>query len=174
MSASRLVPILLLSALGLAALVQFLTEQKNQTFDLVIAHDLMSYEFYPNAKDCNYRGTPYVLLPNERFHKVVNGSTDVEHMDRLLHGTWRAKLNGNLSAIGWHKYRKNYWRELSVNYVIDAVEMSCGDSQLTSVQHEHGSIPVDWEAELAKAKAGIEKKPKSAFWHNQAAWSTMP
>jgi tetratricopeptide (TPR) repeat protein len=27
---------------------------------------------------------------------------------------------------------------------------------------------VDWKAELAKAKAGIEKNPKSAFWHNQA------
>src|SRR5271169_4445121 len=30
------------------------------------------------------------------------------------------------------------------------------------------SVTVDWNAELAKAKAGIEKDPKSAFWHNQA------
>src|SRR6266480_4227188 len=169
MSAHRIVPVLSLGALALAALVYGLIGKKNQTFDGVIVQDVMTYEFYPNANDCNYRGTPYVLLPNERFHEIVaNGSTDVEHMDRLLHGTWRAKLNGNLSAIGWHKYRKNYWRELSVNYVIDAVEMSCGDSQLTLVQHEHGSVPVDWKAELAKAKAGIEKNPKSAFWHNQA------
>ncbi len=167
MSASRIVPILLLGALAFAALVYGLIGKKNQTLDGVIVRDVMTYEFYPNAKDCNYRGTPYVLLPNARFHEVVTtGSTDVEHIDRLLHGTWRAKLNGNLSAIGWHKYRKNYWRELSVNYVIDAVEMSCGDSQLTSVQH--GSVPVDWKAELAKAKAGIENNPKSAFWHNQA------
>ena len=169
MSAHRIVPVLLLGALAFAALVYGLTGKKNQTFDGVIAQDFMTYEFYPNAKDCNYRGTPHVLLPNARFHEVVaNGSTDVDHMDRLLHGMWRAKLNGNLSAIGWHKYRKNYWRELSVNYVIDAVEMSCGDSQLTSVPHEHGSVPVDWKAELAKAKAGIEKDPKSAFWHDQA------
>ena len=169
MSASRLVPILLLGALAFAALVYGLIGKKNQTFDGVIVQDVMTYEFYPNAKDCNYRGTPYVLLPNARFHEIVaNDSTDVEHMDRLLHGIWRAKLNGNLSAIGWHKYRKNYWCELSVNYVIDAVEMSCGDSQLTSVQHQYGSVPVDWKAELAKAKAGIEKNPKSAFWHNQA------
>jgi len=169
MSAHRIIPVLLLGALALAALVHGLTGKKNQTFDGVIAQEFMTYEFYPSAKDCNYRGTPYVLLPNARFHEVVaNGSTDVEHMDRLLHGIWRAKLNGNLSAIGWHKYRKNYWRELSVNYVIDAVEMSCGDSQLTSVQHEHGSVPVGWKAELAKAKAGIEENPKSAFWHNQA------
>jgi tetratricopeptide (TPR) repeat protein len=167
MSASRIVPILLLGALASAALVYGLIGKKSQTFDGVIVQDLMTYEFYPKAKDCNYRGTPYVLLPNARFHEVVTtGSTDVEHIDRLLHGTWRTKLNGNLSAIGWHKYRKNYWRELSVNYVIDAVEMSCGDPQSTSVQH--GSVPVDWKAELTKAKAGIEKNPKSAFWHNQA------
>jgi tetratricopeptide (TPR) repeat protein len=158
---------LLICALALAGLIHGLMGRKNQTFDGVIVQDLMTYEFYPNAKDCIYRGTPYVLLPNARFHEVVTtGSTDLEHMDRLLHGTWRAKLNGNLSAIGWHRYRKNYWRELSVNYVIDAVEMSCGDFQLTSVQHE--SVPVDWKAELAKAKAGIEENPKSAFWHNQA------
>src|SRR6266568_2444182 len=136
MSASRIVPILLLGLLAFAALVHGMMGRKNQTFDGVIVQDVSTYEFYPNAKDCNYRGTPYVLLPNERFREVVStGSTDVEHIDRLLHVTWRAKLNGNLSAIGWHKYRKNYLRELSVNYVIDAVEMSCGDSQLTSVQH---------------------------------------
>src|SRR6516225_6863397 len=29
-------------------------------------------------------------------------------------------------------------------------------------------VSTDWSAELAKAKAGIEKNPKSAFWHNQA------
>jgi len=33
---------------------------------------------------------------------------------------------------------------------------------------QQGSVNVDWKAELAKAKAGIEKNPKSAFWHNQA------
>lgn len=129
MSASRIVPILLLVALGLAALVHGLMGEKNQTFDGVIVQDLNTYEFYPDAKDCNYRGTPYVLLPNERFYKIVTSSTDVGRMDRLLHGRWRAKLNGNLSALGWHKYRKNYWRELSVDYVVDAVEMSCGDSR---------------------------------------------
>jgi tetratricopeptide (TPR) repeat protein len=34
--------------------------------------------------------------------------------------------------------------------------------------HCHGTVSVDWKAELAKAKAGIAKNPKSAFWHNQA------
>jgi tetratricopeptide (TPR) repeat protein len=29
-------------------------------------------------------------------------------------------------------------------------------------------VGTDWKVELAKAKAGIEKNPKSAFWHNQA------
>jgi tetratricopeptide (TPR) repeat protein len=34
--------------------------------------------------------------------------------------------------------------------------------------HCHGSVSVDWNAELAKAKAGIKNNPKSGFWHNQA------
>ncbi|HKN25007.1 MAG TPA: hypothetical protein VJX72_09190 [Candidatus Acidoferrum sp.] len=33
---------------------------------------------------------------------------------------------------------------------------------------QHATVAVDWKAELAKAKAGIEKNPKSSFWHNQA------
>lgn len=166
MSANRIVPILLLGLLALAALVHGLLGKKNQTFDGVIVRDLTTYEFYPNAKDCNYRGTSYVLLPNDRIHEVVAASADIDQIDRPLHATWRAKLNGNLSAVGWHRYRKNYWRELSVNYVVDAVEMSCGGSQLTPAEHK--TVIVDWKAELAKAKAGIEKNPKSAFWHNQA------
>jgi len=92
MSASRIVPILLLGLLAFAALVHGLMGRKNQALDGVIVQDVSTYEFYPNAKDCNYRGTPYVLLPNERFREVVAISTDVEHIDRLLHGTWRASL----------------------------------------------------------------------------------
>jgi tetratricopeptide (TPR) repeat protein len=41
----------------------------------------------------------------------------------------------------------------------------CGAAVLLA---QHGAVTVDWKAELAKAKAGIEKNPKSAFWHNQA------
>ncbi len=33
---------------------------------------------------------------------------------------------------------------------------------------QHGSVSVDWKAELEKAQAGIERNPNSAFWHNQA------
>jgi hypothetical protein len=126
MAAKRIVPVLLLGVLALAALAHGLGGKKNQTFDGVIVMNIMTYEFYANAKDCNYRGTPYVLLPNAHFREIVTtGSTDTEHTDRLLHGTWRAKLNGSLSPIGWYKYRRTYWRELSVNYVVDAVSMSC-------------------------------------------------
>ena len=111
--------------LALAALVP-LGGNKNQTFDGVIVMNFGTYEFYPNAKDCNYRGTPYVVLPNERFRKsVTTGNTNIDDVDRLFHGTWRAKLNGNLSRVGWYKYRNTYWRELSVNYVVDAVLISC-------------------------------------------------
>lgn len=128
MFSSRMVPILLIFALALAALVYGSMGKQNQTFDGVIAQNFTIYEFYPNAKDCSYQGTPYVLLPNERFHEIVTTSTDPEHIDRLLHGVWRAKLNGNLSRIGWFKYRKTHWRELSVNYIVDAVSLSCGEA----------------------------------------------
>lgn len=158
---------MLLCALAVAALIHGVMGKQHQSFDGLIVLDVDHYEFYPDAKDCNRRGTPYLLVPNSRFHEIVNASTsDLQHPEDLLHSQWRAKLNGNLSHIGWYKYRKNYWREISVNYVVDAVEMSCDDSQFILAQH--GSVAVDWKAELAKAKAGIEKNPKSAFWHNQA------
>jgi len=166
MSAERIIPVLIISLLTFAALVP-LGGNKNQTFDGVIVMNFGTYEFYPNAKDCNYRGTPYVVLPNERFRKsVTTGNTNIDDVDRLFHGTWRAKLNGNLSRVGRYKYRNTYWRELSVNYVVDAVEMSCGNSQVISAQQ--GSVAVDWKTELAKAKVGIAKNTRSGFWHNQA------
>jgi hypothetical protein len=115
---------------ALVALVINLEGKTNQTFDGVIVLNGITYEFYPNAKDCKYEGTPYVLLPNARFSEVVTtGGADIEHLDRLFKGTWRAQLNGNLSHIGWYKYRKTYWRELSVNYVVDAAPLSCSDAR---------------------------------------------
>jgi hypothetical protein len=120
---SRIIPVLLLGVLALAALIYWLGGKKSQTFDGVIVMNVMTYEFYPNAKNCDYHGTPYVLLPNARFEEIVaTRSADIEH---ALRGTWRAKVNGNLSPIGWYKYRETYWRELSVNYVVDAVSISC-------------------------------------------------
>jgi len=132
MSPSRIVPVLLLGALALAALSYHFMGKTNETFDGVIVQNLMTYEFYPNATDCNYRGTPYVLLPDPRFQEVVVrriSPEDFDHDDRLFHGVWRAKVNGNLSHFGWFKYRKTYWRELSVNYVVDAVALSCGSER---------------------------------------------
>jgi hypothetical protein len=123
MSADRLVPVLLLGVLALAALTPALVGRTNQTLDGVIVLNFNTYEFYPNAKDCNYRGTPYVVLPNARFREYMN--REVTDIEELFHGTWRAKINGNLSRIGWYKYRKIYWRELSVNYVVDATSISC-------------------------------------------------
>ncbi len=42
-------------------------------------------------------------------------------------------------------------------------------SGAVSLLAQHGTIQVDWKAELAKAQAGIADNPKSAFWHNQAS-----
>lgn len=130
MSADRSVPVLLLGVLTLAALVPGLVGKKNQTLDGVVVKDMMTYEFYPNAIDCNYRGTPYVVLPNARFREIMNSEiTGVEDVEHLFRGTWRVKINGNLSRIGMYKYRKTYWRELSVNYVVDAESISCSQAR---------------------------------------------
>jgi tetratricopeptide (TPR) repeat protein len=40
--------------------------------------------------------------------------------------------------------------------------------ELQTATAKHGTVTVDWKGELAKAKAGIRKNPKSAYWHNQA------
>jgi hypothetical protein len=80
----------------------------NETFAGVILQGGDIYEFYPDATDCKHQGTPYLLLPNVRFQEIETNSTDVEHIDRLLHGTWRAKFNGDLSHVGCFKYRKTY------------------------------------------------------------------
>jgi tetratricopeptide (TPR) repeat protein len=50
--------------------------------------------------------------------------------------------------------------------VFTCLLIGVGESAFVSAQR--GSATVDWKAELAKAKAGIEREPKSAFWHNQA------
>ncbi len=44
----------------------------------------------------------------------------------------------------------------------------CGVAHSQVNLAQHGSVTVDWKAELAKAKAALQKNPKSAFWHNQA------
>jgi tetratricopeptide (TPR) repeat protein len=44
----------------------------------------------------------------------------------------------------------------------------CGVAHAPLILAQQGGVSIDWKAELAKAKAGIQKNPKSAFWHNQA------
>ena len=130
MSPSRVVPVFLICALALAVVINGARAKKNQIFDGLVVQDDTHYEFYPGVKDCLRQGTPYWLVPNRKFYEMVRTSTDVEHLDRLFHGTWRVKLNGDLSHIGRYGYREKYWRELSVNYVVDAMQLSCNDAPL--------------------------------------------
>jgi hypothetical protein len=46
------------------------------------------------------------VLPNARFRETFTTSGTIEHLDRALHGTWRAQLNGNLSRVGWYQTEK--------------------------------------------------------------------
>jgi hypothetical protein len=59
-----------------------------------------------------------------------------------------------------------------IGYIPNAIsgeERDAAELYLRFVEaHCHGSVSVDWNAELTKAKAGIRNNPKSAFWHNQA------
>jgi hypothetical protein len=72
MSASRVVPVLLICALALAGIIYGLMGRTNQTFEGLVVLEVNHYEFYPDVKDCNRRGTPYLLVPNSRFHEIVN------------------------------------------------------------------------------------------------------
>jgi tetratricopeptide (TPR) repeat protein len=52
--------------------------------------------------------------------------------------------------------------------LLTIVFVFCGAARSPFILAQHGSVAVDWKAELARAKAGIAKNPKSSFWHNQA------
>jgi tetratricopeptide (TPR) repeat protein len=54
------------------------------------------------------------------------------------------------------------------NALLALVCVLCGAAYAPLILAQQGTVNVDWKAELAKAKAGIEKNPKSAVWHNQA------
>ena len=86
MSAHRVVPISFLCALVLAAFGYWFMRKNCQTFGSVIVLAEGAYVFYPDAKDCNYRGIPYVLLPNASFGEIVAPHADVEHLNRLFQG----------------------------------------------------------------------------------------
>src|ERR1035438_7920906 len=52
--------------------------------------------------------------------------------------------------------------------LLTAACLVCGAECSPGVPVQHGTVSVDWNAEPDKARAGIQKNPKSAFWHNQA------
>jgi hypothetical protein len=133
---SQIIPIALLCALVVAAALNTARGKHNQTFEGVLVMNYPSYEFYPDQKDCRLKGAAYWLVPNDRFYNVVSvpSTSDFAHLDRALHATWKAKLNGNLSSIGRYGTRGKYWRELDVLYVIDAARLDCKDENVDSIR----------------------------------------
>ena len=125
MSAVRIVPVLALAVLVTAALIQSVRGKKNQILDGVIVNDFTTYEFYPDATGCGFRGRPWLIYPNADFQEHVRASIEAKNLDGLLHGVWRAKLNGDFSHFGWYKWRKTYSRELRVKFVVSAVPLTC-------------------------------------------------
>lgn len=59
-------------------------------------------------------------------------------------------------------------KQLTIALLIAAFVL-CGFGALPFLLAQHDTEPTDWKAVLEKAQAGIEKNPKSAFWHNQAS-----
>jgi tetratricopeptide (TPR) repeat protein len=51
---------------------------------------------------------------------------------------------------------------------VASVFFLCWAACWSATEAQKATVATDWNAELAKAKAAIEKNPKSAFWHNQA------
>lgn len=92
---------------------------------------------------------------------------------------WPAVLKGNLDVekihgAGFELYMvEKPATSITTDILLFAIDWPNGRAFFYRT-HESGSVPshgtvvVDWKAELAKAKAGIARNPKSGFWHNQA------
>ena len=57
-------------------------------------------------------------------------------------------------------------RQLGITLLISAFVLAGSSTFLLA---QPGTVPEDPKTLLEKAQAGIEKNPKSAFWHNQAS-----
>jgi hypothetical protein len=124
---AQLVPLFLLCVLAAALVINFARGRNDQTLTGVVVMDLPVYKFYPDQNACGPAGTPYLLVPNSRFGEVAQNSAPISNLGALFHATWRVKLRGNLSHLGRYGPQGNYWRELDVQYVIDAVRLNCSD-----------------------------------------------
>jgi len=132
--AIRIVPVLALCTVALAAAIGVVRGKANQTFNGVVVMDYSNYRFYPDAKDCHPREMPYWLVPNRGFHALtpMPSTTDFQNLDRILHAAWRFRVRGNLSRIGRYGFQGKYWRELDVQSVIDATSLNCTDGDFAN------------------------------------------
>ena len=125
MRAVRIVPILAICGLGLAAAINWARGKDNQKFEGIAVQEHLRYEFFPDGEGCAPRGTSYLLLPNRAFHELAPEQASVDHLENLFHSAWKMKLVGNTSRIGrFGPFGRNL-RELSVLYVIDASQLDC-------------------------------------------------
>ena len=135
MLADRLVPILAICGLGLAAAINWARGKDNETFEGIAVHENLRYEFFPGAKGCGRKGISYQLLPNSRFHDIVRETASADYFEDLFHGTWKIKLAGNTSRIGRFGSEGKNLRELSVLYVIDARRLDCTEDSAKPPSH---------------------------------------
>ena len=90
---NRIIPVALISALGLAAVINSARGKHDQIFTGIVTMDYSGYKFYSDQKDCHPKGTAYWLVPNGTFHDVLPmpRTSDLTHtdMDKLSPGVWR-------------------------------------------------------------------------------------
>jgi len=133
--AAQIIPLLAVTIIIAFAAANTVRGRNNQYFDGMIVWDFPVYTFYPDQQGCHPTGTAYFLIPNATFDQIVAPPTaDPEHLNRLLHATWKAKLRGNLSPLGRFGGRNKRWRELDVLEAVDAVQLECHDEQIGATE----------------------------------------
>lgn len=125
MKTPEIVAVSVIAALALAAAFNLARGKQDVVIEGVAVQQNLVYDFYPDGKDCATKGTSYLLLPNSGFSEVVKETTDLDHLDRLYHSSWKLKIRGDLSRIGRFGVRGQDLREFTVRSVIEARKLEC-------------------------------------------------
>jgi hypothetical protein len=134
MKATEIVPIACIALLLAAVVVNSARAQKKKIFEGVVLETPNKDEFYPDATDCSSAsGRPYILVGKTDFERLAHGPTDLGNMDSWGYGSWKVKVEGNLSQFGVYGVamglKSGYWRQLEVLRIDDVKLLSCFESQ---------------------------------------------
>lgn len=121
----EIIPLIGICILALAIAIRAGMGKNNEIFDGVVVQWKTLYVFYPDAKGCEVRGSPYAIVPNRNFYEIVKTNLPVDNLEGITRGAWRVKLRGSLSRVGRYGYEDRYWREITPFHVMDAKSLDC-------------------------------------------------